>query len=207
MLDVPKEETKEPMKTFNYSHLKSTNYFQVNVSFSQEDVIEPDYPQPLILAPKQKGMKGMVYMAIAAVNFSLMAFFMKMLFLNSEITAYEVTYWQNLMTIFFNYIWIRMIDRDPFQVPQGLRYTLILRSFTGFLGITGYYLALQYTDLSKASILYWTNPMFTAVISACFLKELISFVDWIAVLVSFAGIIVIQNPIARQAIADLYSKD
>lgn len=47
--------------------------------------------------------------------------------------------------------------------------------------------------------------MFTALISACWLKEMISFIDWVAIVISFAGIIVIQNPLARQAIAELYS--
>jgi drug/metabolite transporter (DMT)-like permease len=47
--------------------------------------------------------------------------------------------------------------------------------------------------------------MFTALISSCWLKEMLSLVDWAAIFVSFAGIIVIQNPLARQAIAKLYS--
>jgi drug/metabolite transporter (DMT)-like permease len=86
-----------------------------------------------------------------------------------------------------------------------LRYTLILRNFSGFIGITGYYLAIQYTDLSKAAVLYWTNPMFTALISACWMRETISFIDWMAILASFAGIIIIQNPLARKTITALYS--
>lgn len=147
----------------------------------------------------------MVYMAIAALFYSVQAFLMKMLYIKSTIAAYEVTYWQNMLMVIIIYIWMRILKRDPFAVPQGLRYTLILRNFTGFIGITGYYLAIQYTSLSKAAVLYWTNPMFTAVISACWLKEMISFIDWVAIGISFAGIIVIQNPLARQAIAELYS--
>mmetsp|Transcript_35083 Transcript_35083/g.26196 ORF Transcript_35083/g.26196 Transcript_35083/m.26196 type:complete len:138 (+) Transcript_35083:133-546(+) len=137
-------------------------------------------------------MKGMVYMSIAALSYSLNAFFLKLLYLHSDgITAYEVTYWQNILMIVLNFGWMKLVEKDPFQVPQGLRYTLILRSFTGFIGITGFYLAIQYTDLSKASIIYWTNPMFTALISACWLKEVISFIDWLAILTSFGGIVVI----------------
>jgi drug/metabolite transporter (DMT)-like permease len=136
-------------------------------------------------------MKGMIYMAISAVFYSLMAFLLKLLYLHSTITAYEVTYWQSIIMVFVNYIWMRALKRDPFNVPEGLRYTLILRNIAGFLGITGYYLAIQYTDLSKAAVLYWTNPMFTALISACWLKEMLSLIDWAAIFVSFAGIIVI----------------
>lgn len=139
----------------------------------------------------------MIYMVISACFYSLMAFLLKMLYLNSTITAYEVTYWQNILMVAFNYIWMRALNRDPFAVPQGLRYTLILRNLAGFIGITGYYLAIQYTDLSKAAVLYWTNPMFTALISSIWLKEMLSLIDWAAIFISFAGIIVIQNPLAR----------
>lgn len=60
--------------------------------------------------------------------------------------------------------------------------------------MTGYYLALEYTDLSKATALYWTNPVFTAVISYLWINETLNFVDWLAIFVSFFGILVIQNP-------------
>jgi drug/metabolite transporter (DMT)-like permease len=59
----------------------------------------------------------------------------------------------------------------------------------GFLGISGYYLAIKYTDLSKAAVLYWTNPMFTAAITYIWIKESLYLVDWIAIFVSFLGII------------------
>lgn len=105
------------------------------------------------------------------------------------------------MTI-VQYGMLRAIKRDPYAVPQGLRITLILRCLTGFIGISAYYLAIQYTDLSKAAVLYWTNPMFTAVISYIWLKESLSLIDWGAILASFSGIIIIQNPLSRKAIAD-----
>ena len=63
--------------------------------------------------------------------------------------------------------------------------------------MTGYYLALEYTDLSKATTLYWTNPVFTAVISYLWIHESLNFIDWLAIFISFFGIIVIQNPWSR----------
>lgn len=74
---------------------------------------------------------------------------------------------------------------------MNMRSTLILRSVSGFFGMTGYYLALQYTDLSKATTLYWTNPVFTAVIAYFWINESLNFIDWLAIFVSFFGIIVI----------------
>lgn len=41
--------------------------------------------------------------------------------------------------------------------------------------------------------------MMTAVIAYLWLKEAVSFIDWLAIFTSFFGIIVIQNPWARIA--------
>jgi len=70
-----------------------------------------------------------------------------------------------------NFVLFKMYKKDHLQVPQNLRITLVLRSIAAFLGTTLYFLAIQYTDLSKATTLYWTNPMMTAVIAYLWLKE------------------------------------
>ena len=46
----------------------------------------------------------------------------------------------------------------------------------------------------KATALYWTNPMMTAVIAYFWINESLNFIDWLAIFVSFIGIIVIENP-------------
>lgn len=87
-------------------------------------------------------MKGMVYMAISALSYCLQAFILKILYLNSNVTAYEVTYWQSMIVIVFEYTMIRSLKKDHFKVPADLRSTFILRNITGFLGTTGYFLAI-----------------------------------------------------------------
>ena len=133
-------------------------------------------------------------MLISALFFSLMAFILKKLYQTSAISTYEVTYWQSMIMITLNFSLFKVYQKDHMQVPSAMRGTLVFRSITAFLGITGFYLALQYTDLSKATALYWTNPMMTAVISYCVLNEHINFIDWLAIFISFFGVIVIQNP-------------
>lgn len=88
--------------------------------------------------------------------------------------------------------------KDHLLVRDDMRVTLIVRSICAFLGVTGFYLALQYSDLSKATALFWTNPMMTAIIAYFSLNESLNFVDWLAIFVSFAGILIIQNPWAHE---------
>lgn len=72
---------------------KAPNFFKIE-QIESDAVPLYDHEKPkTTLTQKQKGMKGMIYMAISAVFYSTMAFLLKMLYLHSSITAYEVTYW------------------------------------------------------------------------------------------------------------------
>lgn len=149
----------------------------------------------------------MLYMLISAILFTLSAFFLKLLYLYSDINTYEFTYWQSIVMGILNLSLFKAYNRDHMLVRDDMRTTLILRSIAAFLGSTGFFLALQYTDLSKATALYWTNPMMTAVIAYLMINESLSFVDWLAIFTSFAGILVIQNPWSKAAAADRSYED
>jgi S-adenosylmethionine uptake transporter len=139
----------------------------------------------------------MVYMFISAAFFTASAALLKFLYLSSDISTYEFTYWQSIVIGILNLFLFKTYQKDHMLVRDDMRSTLVIRSILAFLGSTGFYLALQYTDLSKATALYWTNPMMTAVVAYLVLNESLPFIDWIAILVSFAGILVIQNPWAK----------
>lgn len=140
----------------------------------------------------------MMYMFISALFYTLMAFLLKLLYLNSDISTYEFTYWQAMIMVIMNLVSFKQTGKDHLLVRDDMRVTLIVRSVCAFLGVSGFYLALQYTDLSKATALYWTNPMMTAVIAYFALNESLNFIDWLSIIVSFAGILIIQNPWEHQ---------
>jgi drug/metabolite transporter (DMT)-like permease len=74
---------------------RAENYFEINAEDEAEEGWDGNVETKTALptTPKQKGMKGMIYMLISSVTASLMAFILKELYLNSNITAFEVTYW------------------------------------------------------------------------------------------------------------------
>lgn len=51
--------------------------------------------------------------------------------------------------------------------------------------------------LTKSSMIYWTIPIFTAIFANIHLKERITSLDWIAVFLAFAGIVIMQNPFGQ----------
>ena len=90
--------------------------------------------------------------------------------------------------IIFSYCIIRFLGEDQFGVPKDLRPIILIRAVSGFLGITGYYVAIKMTSLSKASMLFYTNPIFTALFARIFLQEQISYYDWFSIFLAFFGI-------------------
>ena len=80
------------------------------------------------------------------------------------------------------------------DVPKHLRQAVLLRGVTGCIANLLYTYSIQLIDLSKASMLFWTNPMVTAIMAYFFLKEKISVYDWVSIVTTIIGIIIIQNP-------------
>lgn len=143
---------------------------------------------------ESKGSKGMFYMLLSALCFTVTAFLLKLMYLNSNISTYEFTYWNSIVIGILNLALVKYNHRDHLLVRVDMRTTLVWRSMSAFIGLSGFYLAVQYTDLSKATVLFWTNPMITAALGYFMINEALTFVDWFAILTSFAGILVVQNP-------------
>jgi len=72
-------------------HPPQQKYFVVNES--NESKIEFEYEAPVKHEVReQKGSKGILYMFISAMFYTVMATLLKVLYLNSNISTYEVTY-------------------------------------------------------------------------------------------------------------------
>lgn len=80
----------------------------------------------------------------------------------------------------------RLRPRNPVWV--------ILRSGLLITGWIAYYSALPYLDLAVAAVGVYTNPIITALITAAFLGERVSPLQWLGVVMGFAGVTVILNP-------------
>jgi drug/metabolite transporter (DMT)-like permease len=69
-------------------------------------------------------------------------------------------------------------------------------ALAGFLGITVYHVALNYGEVTvsagAASLLIAAGPVFTALLSAAFLGERLSWRGWLGILVAFAGVAMIS---------------
>jgi drug/metabolite transporter (DMT)-like permease len=69
-------------------------------------------------------------------------------------------------------------------------------AWAGFLGITVYHVALNFGEVrvsaGAASLLISAGPVFTAIMSAVFLRERLTWIGWGGILVAFAGVALIS---------------
>jgi drug/metabolite transporter (DMT)-like permease len=57
-----------------------------------------------------------------------------------------------------------------------------------------YLVSMSFITFSEASVIFWTNPVFTAIGARYYLYECLSTFDWAAAIIAFLGILLIQNP-------------
>jgi drug/metabolite transporter (DMT)-like permease len=111
--------------------------------------------------------------------------------MNSLLTGAEANYFMCTLT-FIMYCGLAKIKGvDPLEVPKTSRFTLILRGMSGCLGNITFLMAVQLIELSRAAVLNWTSPMYAAILAKFFLGENISKYDWVSIIFTFVGILVI----------------
>ncbi|KAG1744998.1 uncharacterized protein EDB91DRAFT_1246517 [Suillus paluster] len=83
---------------------------------------------------------------------------------------------------------------NPIAGPKGVRTLLVIRGITGFFGLCGLYLSLQYLSVADATILTFLAPLTTAVAGCILLKESYSVKQAVAGVFSLLGVVFIARP-------------
>lgn len=102
---------------------------------------------------------------------------------------------------------LRSLTAVPFMLLitwwfDGSLATLINRNWPAMLGrgllnfaaYTAYYLALAALPMATTAALYFTAPLFITLLSVWLLKERVPLNRWIAVLIGFAGVVIMARP-------------
>ncbi len=74
---------------------------------------------------------------------------------------------------------------------------MFLRSVTGLLGLSFWYLSVIHLDISKALALSQVMPIFICILSILFLGEKVGSFRWSAIIVGLSGAVIIINPDAE----------
>jgi drug/metabolite transporter (DMT)-like permease len=141
--------------------------------------------------PQQTGLisAGLRYMAISAFFFSIMALLVKVA--GERLPSQEIVFFRSFLVLIFAYIMIKRAGLSAWGTNKKL---LIVRGVTGFLALSCFYYAVTHLPLADATLIMYSNPLFTAVLAAVFLKERLTRVDIAGVFVSLLGVVLISEP-------------
>lgn len=134
--------------------------------------------------------KGVFFIIMSALGFALMSAFIK---LSGDLPSFQKTFFRNIVSVVVAFV-IIVKNNGSFFGSRKNQKTLIMRSAFGTLGIIFNYYAIDRLVLSDANMLNKLSPFFVIILSALFLKEKISFKQFIAVITAFIGSLFIIKP-------------
>lgn len=134
--------------------------------------------------------KGIFYIILAALCFSLMSLFVR---LSGDIPAIQKSFFRNLVALVFAAIILRK-EKIPFHAGKGNTIYLLLRAGFGTLGIFCNFYAIDHLALSDANMLNKLSPFFAIIFSYFLLKERVAFYQIMCVIVAFVGTLFILRP-------------
>lgn len=132
---------------------------------------------------------GLRYMAASAFFFSLMGVFVKVL--GERLPSNEIVLARSFMLLLFAWLMIRRAGVSPWGNNKKL---LVLRGLSGFVALSCFYFALTELPLADATLIMYTNPVFTGILAAIFLKESIGWPDIVGIAVSLLGVVLVAQP-------------
>jgi drug/metabolite transporter (DMT)-like permease len=133
--------------------------------------------------------RGIMYMLVAALGFSLMGGFAKVL--RHSFSAPQLVFYRNLTGLivlsysFFHY---------PIQQSGGRLRLLIARGLMGTVALYTLLYNILHIPLGSALTYNTTNTLFIALLSFAVLKEKLNAIAWFCILIGFTGVLLIYNP-------------
>ncbi|KDO18207.1 hypothetical protein SPRG_15387 [Saprolegnia parasitica CBS 223.65] len=126
------------------------------------------------------------------IALSLMSVLIK--FSSRFLYADEIVFWRSSTALVMN-VAVQLYLKIPLlAVEPRLIKLLCIRVAIGYTAMTMSFYAYSKMVLSEASVIIFTAPIITCVLSVCLLGEKIDVVGGLCVLVSFAGVICVARP-------------
>ena len=132
---------------------------------------------------------GLLHMVGAAFFFSLMSLFVKLV--GQRLPSQIIVLVRSIITLIYSYVAVKWAGEALWGENKFL---LTLRGLLGFGGLSCFYFALTVLPLADATVIFYTNPVLTAVLAALFLSESMGLAEILGALVSLVGVAFIAQP-------------
>lgn len=131
-------------------------------------------------------------MAIAAAMFVCMHAIIRDLGKNEGLHAFEIAFFRSFLGLF---VLAPLLIRQRFRPLHTTNMKLLfLRGAVNSAAMLMFFYGLTITPLAQATALGFTAPLFASLLAMLFLGEVVRMRRWIAILIGFAGTLVIIRP-------------
>jgi drug/metabolite transporter (DMT)-like permease len=125
----------------------------------------------------------------AALLFSLMSLFVKLA--GQRLPSLEIVLVRSVVTLILSFA---LLKRSRIPIWGKNHLLLALRGIFGFAALSAFFYSVTQLPLAEATVIQFTNPVFTAIFAAFFLGEKTSSKLWLSILLSFGGVLAITRP-------------
>ena len=129
-------------------------------------------------------------MVAAAFFFSLMSLLVRLAGAEG-IPTMQVVFARSVVVLAITALLLLRQGVSPLGHSRGL---LLLRGGVGFISLSCFYFALIHLPLAEATVIQYTNPVWTALLAALLLREAIGRRELALSLTSLAGVVIIARP-------------
>lgn len=135
-------------------------------------------------------LKGIIFILLAAVGFSLMTFFVR---LSGDLPTMQKAFFRNIVALMVAGVTL-IKTKESLVVERGCWTPLLGRCFFGTVGIIANFYAIDRLGIADANMLNKLSPFFAIILSIFILKEFPKRVDILATIIAFVGALFIIRP-------------
>lgn len=130
------------------------------------------------------------YMIVSALSFAFMAAMVK---LAGDIPIMEKVFFRNFISLFVAFGALEKNKGNIFGRKENQKY-LLARSLLGLTGIFFYFYAIDNLYLADSAMLNKLSPFFVTLFAAMFLKEKLTSIKVVSMIVAFTGALLVIKP-------------
>lgn len=133
--------------------------------------------------------KGALYILLGAFCFSLSSLCVKMA--GKRLPFLEIVLGRSIVSVALCMLFIRKAGVKSLGNNKKF---LLLRGCFGFIALSCMFFSLVHIPLASAVVLFYTHPIFAAILSFLFLRERIGIIGILCIIISLCGVVFVAKP-------------
>lgn len=134
--------------------------------------------------------RAAMHATLATVFFAAMTVLIR--YISTELHVFQIVFFRNFLALLWLAPWMLKVGVAGMRTDRLPSYGL--RAVIGLIGMTSGFAAVTLMPVTEATALSFTAPLFATVGAALLLGEVVRLRRWSAVLIGFAGVMIVLRP-------------